>query len=68
MMYEKNGEWMVEVSEDEVEQSIAYLTDLREAMMGNEKTRNRKDDIGYITTAIETMIAFCMEHFELEEE
>ena len=68
MMCEKNGEWMVEVSEDEVEQSIAYLTDLREAMMENEKTKHRKNDIGLISIAIETMIAFCMEHFELEEE
>jgi hypothetical protein len=67
-MYEKNGEWIVEVSEDEVEQSIAYLTDLREAMMENEKTKHRKNDIGHISIAIETMIAFCMEHFELEED
>lgn len=68
MMYQDGDEWKVELAEDEVEQAIAYLTDLREAMMDNEKTKHRKDDIGHISTAIETMIAFCMEHFELEDE
>jgi len=68
MMYQDGDDWKVELAEDEVEQSIAYLTDLREAMMGNEKTKHRKNDIGHISIAIETMIAFCMEHFELEEE
>lgn len=68
MMYEKNGEWIVEVSEDEVEQSIDYLTDMKNAMEKSEKARHMKDAVKHISTAIETMIAFCMEHFELEEE
>jgi hypothetical protein len=63
MMYEENGEHKIALREDEVEQSIACLMDFKSAMENNEKTKHHKDVIVHIQIAIETMMAFCTEHF-----
>lgn len=68
MIYKKDGEIKVALSEDEVERSIACLSDLKEALETNERTKHNKEAIQHIQIAIETMMAFCMEHFEYEDE
>ena len=68
MIYQDGNEWTIELVEEEVKDAIDFFTDLKHATETNEKTKNQTETIKHITVAIETMIAFCAEVFDCEEE
>jgi hypothetical protein len=67
MIFKDRGEYKIALSEDEVEQSLDWMIDLKRLLETHERTKGLKDVIGHVQVAIEAMAAFSMEHFSNEE-
>ena len=65
MIVIRNNEARTILTEDEVKQAIDYLDQLKTYFeLGDGCGRHK--DIQHITTAMQTMVAYCAEHFGKE--
>lgn len=65
MITNKGDTINITIDKDALEQSMAWLEDLREFC---QKNRESKAHVGYIQTALETCQAFWCEHFAEDED
>lgn len=64
MITDKGDTINITIDKDALEQSMAWLEDLREFC---QKTKEAKAHVGYIQTALETCQAFWCEYFAEED-
>ena len=67
MIFKDKGEYKIALTEDEVEQSLDWMIDLKRLLETHERTKDLKDVIAHVQVAVEAMAAFSMEHFTNEE-